>query len=125
MRVVLFFILLFSSADLFAQNPQINPSADTKDMTITIHCPRLQNQTQAQNMKVILESFNSDKITSVNFNLGQKTFYLTITTQFNKVETLGLFREQGLESFYIENGMLKRLNHVGSELIEIPYTNEQ
>jgi len=43
MRVVLFFILLFSSADLFAQNPQINPSADTKDMTITIHCPRLQN----------------------------------------------------------------------------------
>jgi len=76
-------------------------------------------------MKVILESFNSDKITSVNFNLGQKTFYLTITTQFNKVETLGSFREQGLESFYIENGMLKRLNHVGSELIEIPYTNEQ
>ena len=75
------------------------------------------DSTVAKNAQDIIENFNPDKITFSRYNHSQEKFFIKHTALLDKVELLAIFRDAGMEPFYIENNLKYTLNTTSTALV--------
>jgi hypothetical protein len=75
------------------------------------------DSTIAKNAQDVIENFNPDKITLSRFNHAQEKFFIKHTPLLDKVELLAIFRDAGMEPFYIENNIRYTLNTTATALV--------
>jgi len=75
------------------------------------------DSTLAENAQDIIENFNIEKITYSRYNHAQEKFYIKHTSDLDKVELLAIFRDAGLEPYFIDNNLKYSLNTTATALI--------
>lgn len=103
-------VLLLISSIGFAQT-----SLSSK-LTSNFEIPEMSDTIQFAVLDEMLENFNEEKITNVQFNPVLRTLTIQHTELFNPIEVLAIIRELGYDGIYIQNGLYWRLNKTGSAL---------
>lgn len=71
----------------------------------------------AKEAQDVLETFNSEKIISSSYDASVGVFSIKHTSYLNKIELLAIFREIGMEAYFIENSIKYKLNATATSLI--------
>jgi hypothetical protein len=105
---------LFAKVNSFSQ---LNIQTQIQFVGLTIEFQGEYDSTLAVKAQDVLENFNPDKISFSSYNHTQEKFFIKCNSSLNKVELLSIFRDAGMEPYYIENNLKYSLNSTATNLI--------
>lgn len=110
-------ILLSISFVFVCQIGQSQSSGSFKS-NANFEIPSLNDSIQFAIIDEMLESFNPEKISTVQVNHLLRTITIQHSSIFNPIEVLAIIRDYGFEAIYFKDGKYWQLNNSGTILIE-------